>query len=207
VLRKDIIGTVKQCDGKLSNLLQTFQVCHQSTLIVCFNGVTHGLQLALIIDERLEQIKVIKDSRACTTYNDLNTPPPVVTRACASYNNLNTPPPVVTRACASYNNLNTPPPVVTPTTRKQVRKSRSRLQRATIESTVESATAASGYAISGLKDARPQRSPTTFKWPICLFVLFVLFVYLIWTFDFACLFFLSRGGVAWLARLGRAWQK
>jgi hypothetical protein len=34
ILRKDMARRVKQCDGKLSNLLQTFQVCR--FFIICF---------------------------------------------------------------------------------------------------------------------------------------------------------------------------
>jgi hypothetical protein len=52
--------TVKQCDGKLSNLLQSFEVCLR--FIIRFTSVTYRLQVALAIDARLEQIKVNKNS-------------------------------------------------------------------------------------------------------------------------------------------------
>jgi hypothetical protein len=60
VFRKDMGRRVKQCDGKLSNLLQTFEVCHWH--VVYFTGKTHRPQIALAIDARLEQIKINKNS-------------------------------------------------------------------------------------------------------------------------------------------------
>jgi len=58
ILRSETLRRVKKCDGKLSNLIQTFQVCRRP--IVRFTGVTYYLQIALAIDARLEQIKVNK---------------------------------------------------------------------------------------------------------------------------------------------------
>jgi hypothetical protein len=57
----EMVRKLKLCDGKLSNLLQTFQVCRRT--IVCFTGVTYGLQVALVIDARLEQIEANKSRR------------------------------------------------------------------------------------------------------------------------------------------------
>jgi len=54
---------VKQCDGKLSNLLQTFEVRRWLKFFVRFTGVNHHLQVAIAIDARLEQIKFNKKSR------------------------------------------------------------------------------------------------------------------------------------------------
>ena len=77
ISRKDMGQTVKQCDGKLSNLLQTFQVCRQ--FVVRFTVVTHRLQVALAIDARLEQIKAIKKYQERGSHNDTSlsevTPP------------------------------------------------------------------------------------------------------------------------------------
>jgi hypothetical protein len=41
ILHKDTAQRVKQCDDKLSNLLQTFEVCRQ--FVIHFPGLTHGL--------------------------------------------------------------------------------------------------------------------------------------------------------------------
>jgi len=62
ILRKDMARRVKQCDGKISNLLQTFEVRRWFKFFVRFTGVNHRLQVALAIDARLEQVKVNKNS-------------------------------------------------------------------------------------------------------------------------------------------------
>ena len=67
ILRKDMARRVKQCDGKLSNLLQTFEVRHWSKFFVRFTGVNHRLQVALAIDARLEQVKLNKNSHQYRT--------------------------------------------------------------------------------------------------------------------------------------------
>jgi hypothetical protein len=70
ILRRETVRRVKKCDGKLSNLIQTFQVCRQS--IVRFTGVTvtYRMQVALAIDARLEQIKVNKSRRDSDQHED-----------------------------------------------------------------------------------------------------------------------------------------
>jgi hypothetical protein len=61
ILRKDKVQRVKRCDGKLSNLLQTFEVCRRiGRQFHGSKGVTHRLQIALTMDARLEQIKINK---------------------------------------------------------------------------------------------------------------------------------------------------
>lgn len=64
----EMVRRLKQCDGKLSNLLQTFQVCRRS--IARFTGVTYRLQIALDIDARLAQIKVNKSRHDSDQHED-----------------------------------------------------------------------------------------------------------------------------------------
>jgi hypothetical protein len=67
ILRKDMARRVKQCDGKISNLLQTFEVSRWFKFFVRFTGINHRMQVALAIDARLEQVKVNKNSRRYRT--------------------------------------------------------------------------------------------------------------------------------------------
>lgn len=54
LLRKDLLRKVKKCDGKLSNVLQTFQVCDRFIMrVIC---PTRCLQIRLMMDARFTQL-------------------------------------------------------------------------------------------------------------------------------------------------------
>jgi len=53
-LRKDLLRKVKQYDGKLANVIQTFQV--RCPLLIGVTLPTHCLQAELIIDVRFAQL-------------------------------------------------------------------------------------------------------------------------------------------------------
>jgi len=64
-----MVRSIKQCDGKLSNLLQTFEVCRPfARPFHSFSSVTHRLQIALVVDARLEQIKISKSYQERDSY-------------------------------------------------------------------------------------------------------------------------------------------
>ena len=58
-MRKDMVRSIKQCDGRLSNLLQTFEVCRPfGCSFHSFSSITRRLQIALLVDARFEQLKI-----------------------------------------------------------------------------------------------------------------------------------------------------
>jgi hypothetical protein len=57
LLRKDLYGKVKQCNDKLSSVLQSFQVCRRWFSIRChLTDLSPSLQTALAIDTRFAQL-------------------------------------------------------------------------------------------------------------------------------------------------------
>jgi hypothetical protein len=70
-MRKDMARSIRQYEGRLTNLLRNFEVCRPfGRPFRSFSRVTHRLQIALVVDARFEQISMSYQERDSSCNND-----------------------------------------------------------------------------------------------------------------------------------------